>query len=700
MTKHPTIKQMLTWVAEAQFAFSEWRSDSWDDVKMYDGGKGQWTDEDWQAAEDGGIDPMTINRTFPSVNLLRGSQVLNKFNILAKGRTHKDAEISQVMSEGIHFVLDQNNGEFLISQAFKDSVIPGFGCIAPGLNTDPRKERLKLSYRDWKEMWWDPFGSPWFEPEMCRYVYHQRWIDLSELQALFYKKRQELDDKFHELAGTQKDEWGSFYYDEATVVEEYKQLLAGTQWTDSDRVRVRPVEMWYTLFRTLWFAVFADGRVIELRDDLPMLEQYQIVNAAQRVVSANVRKMFSSTFVGDLLLQQSPTPHPHDEFPFIPFIGYLDRYNYPYGVPRQIKGQDVEVNKRRSMALALLKARQLTTETDVVDGGEDGLQKLYEEANKLDGMLVVNPGKIDKIKIADQSELSQYQIQLLEQSEREIEETTGVIAERMGYGGRSQSGKAIEKKQMASATISAPLFDNLRRSVKMLGYQTVANIQGFWTGEKVLRITDRMTGSEKFVALNQLVMTQDGAIELKNNITQGKYDIVVSDAPQTDTIREQNMDMIIEWVKKSPPEVIPHLMNLAFELSNIPNKDQLLARLKPVLGLPIDEDDLSPEEVKQRTIEELEAQKEKQAREQQLIEAQAQLELEEQHLKNKKIEAEIYKIMSDAGVSELKPLLQKDKDNKKIELEHDKLDFEQFKTGLDFVDKTDKKNGPAERTTA
>lgn len=694
--QHPSIKTMLSWVAEAQFAFSEWRSDSWDDQKMYDGGKGQWTDEDWQDAEDAGVDPITINRTFPAVNLLLGSQALNKVNILAKARTHKDSEISQVMSEGIQFVLDQNKGEFIISQAFKDSVIPGFGCISPGLNADPRKERLKLSYRDWKEMWWDPFGSPWFEPEMCRHVFHQKWIDLSELKALFYKKRQELDDKFRELAGTQKDEWGSFYYDEATVVEEHKQLLAGTQWTDSDRTRVRPVEMWYTLFRSLWFAVFPDGRVIELRDDLPMMEQFQIVNAAQQVVSANVRKMFSSTFVGDLLLQQSPTPFPHDEFPFVPFIGYLDRYNYPYGVPRQIKGQDVEVNKRRSMALALLKARRVIAENDVVDGGKDGLQTLYEEANKLDGFLVINPGKMERLKIVDQSELSQYQIGLLEQSEREIEETTGVVAERMGYGGRSQSGKAIEKKQMAGATISIPLVDNSRRSVKMIGDQTVANIQGFWTGEKVLRITDRMTGSEKFVELNHAVKTEGGAIEIKNNITQGKYDTVISDAPMTDTIREQNMDMIIEWVKKSPPEVIPHLMNLAFELSNIPNKEQLLARLKPVLGLPIDEDDLSPEEVKQRTIEELEAHKEKQNREQQFIEEKARLELEHNRLENEKIEAEIAKILSDVDVSQVKPLLQKDKDDKKVELERDKLDLEGFKTGLEFVDKVGQREARAQ----
>jgi len=684
---HPKTKQLLSWVSEAQFAASEWRSESWDDMKMYDGGKGQWTEEDWQAAEDAGIDPITINRTFPAINLLLGTQVLNKFNIVAKARTTKDSEISQVMSEGIQFVLDQNLGEFLVSQGFKDSVIPGWGCVSPCLNSDPRREKLRLAYRDWKEMWWDPLGSPWLEVDRCRYVFHNPWMDLSELQGLFPEKSNELKEKFKELASTERNEWGSFTQDEATTVEEYKQLLAGTQWVNADRVRIRPVEMWYTMFRALWFAVFPDGRVIELKEDMPIMEQYQVVNSAQQVVSANVRKVFSHTFVGDLSLQRSPSPYPHDEFPYVPFIGYLDRYNFPYGVPRQIKGQDIEVNKRRSMALALLQKVRVIAEKDVVSGGEPALQALYEEANKFDGFLVVDPGKKDKIEIKEQGQLSQYQMGLLEQSEREIEETTGVTAERLGYGSVSQSGKAIEKKQIAGSTISAPLFENLRRSAKILGNQTVANIQGFWTGEKVLRVTDRVSGAEKFVVLNQIAQGEGGAIEVRNDITQVKFDVVVTDAPMTDTIREQNLNLIIEWVKKSPPEVIPHLMNLAFEMSNIPNKDVLLARIKPILGIDPREEDMSAEQVKQKVVEQLEAQQALQAQEQKFVENKQRLEIEHDSLENEKIKAEIAKLLSDAQVNRDRLTLQNSKDTRKANIDEDKLELEGLKTGVELVDK-------------
>jgi len=188
----------------------------------------------------------------------------------------------------------------------------------------------------------------------------------------------------------------------------------------------------------------------------------------------------------------------------------------------------------------------------------------------------------------------------------------------------------------------------------MLGEQVISNIQGAWTKEKVLRITDRLTGAEKFVELNQKVINENGAIEIKNNVTQGKYDMIVSEMPKTDTVREQNMNLIIEWVKKSPPEVIPQLMNLAFELSGLPNKEALLAKLKPILGINPEEDQMSAEEIKQKTIQQLEAQQAEQQKEMQVKDEATALELENKQLKNEKLKAEIAEIEANVRIERAK----------------------------------------------
>ena len=643
MAGEKDLKTFHRWVYEAHVASRAWREESWRDCEMYDGGRAQWSDQEWEDFRAAGFDPLTINRTFPVVNLLLGTQAQNKFQIVAKGRTQRDGEISQVMSEGIQFLMDQCGGEFLISEAFADQVIAGVGCLVVTLNSDPRQEKIRVARRDWREVYWDPYSSPWFTPERCRYVFHHPWTDLSELQAMFPERARELEEQFNEM--TSASRWDGWYRDEATLVEDERQVLPGYEWADRRRRRVRPVNLWYTVFERGWYAILADGQVLEL-DRLPAMEQYEVIRQAVEVVQASVRKMRTATFLGDVLLHEGPTPFGHDQYPFVPFVGYVDRWGFPYGVPRQIRSQDIEVNKRRSMALALLRARQVIMEEDAVGGGQDVLQRTYEEVNKLDGFIILRAGALreGKFQIREQGQLAPSQVALLEQSEREINETSGANAERQGLQTNAVSGRAIQARQAQGATMTASLFDNLRRSLQILGELCVSAIQTFWTEEKVLRITDRLTGAEKFVSLNQRVVGADGTIEVRNNVTQGRYDIVVSEAPSTDTIREQNLNLIIEWVKKSPPEIIPYLMNMALEMSNLPNKEQLLARIRPILGISPDDEDITPEEAKERALRELEAHQALQQHQAELEEASAQLELEHKRLENEKLRREIGEI--------------------------------------------------------
>jgi len=668
----PDIKTLQLWVAESHWASRDWRRESWRDAGMYDGD--QWSDTDYTAASDAGIEMLTINRTFPVINLILGTQAINKFDVQAKGRTQDDSEISQVMSEGIQFIMDQSDGPFLIAQAFRDAIIPGFGCLSPGFHPDPRQERIRVAYRDWKQIYWDPFASPWFSPLDCRYVFHQPWMDLQALQAMFPSKDRELKDYFADLSGGIKSEWNSIFDDEASQVENETRTLAGSDWTDAQRCRVRPVEMWYTIFDKGWFASFADGRVIELTNDMPPMQQYQIIQESQEVVSATIRRVRVATFLGEMMLQELPSPFPHDQFPFVPFVGYTDRYKHPYGIPRQIRDQDIEINKRRSMAMALLSKRRTTVEKDVAPDKES-LQSIYEEANKPDGFVVVQPGKIDRIRIEEHQNLAASQISILQQSENEIQQISGANAEQLGYQSNAESGRAIEKRQVQGATITAPLFANLRRSTKLLGEQIVSLIQGTWTGEKILRVTDRLTGAEKFVAINH-PDEQGGGI--KYNITQGRYDLIVSDAPQTDTVRERNLELIIEWVKKSPPEVIPQLMQLAFEMSNIPNKEQLLAKMKPLLGSNPAEEDMSAEEIKQQTIQQLEAQKQAQAEMAKIEQRRIMLELDKLEADTMKTRAEAQKIIKLADI-----------DREKLKVEKGRLELVSFKTGYELQSKAE-----------
>jgi len=95
-------------------------------------------------------------------------------------------------------------------------------------------------------------------------------------------------------------------------------------------------------------------------------------------------------------------------------------------------------------------------------------------------------------------------------------------------------------------------------------------MQRLWTYEKVIRITDEQTGADKFITFNQ---------EGKNDISQGRYDIVVSDHPETDTTRNWMSRTLADFATRMPPDVALPIMQVSLEMTDIPNKDKVMAKL-------------------------------------------------------------------------------------------------------------------------
>ncbi|MDD5245376.1 MAG: hypothetical protein PHU49_15315, partial [Syntrophorhabdaceae bacterium] len=467
---NPGIQTFLGWVGDSYEAFADNRADQWRDQEMYDGV--QWTPDQVQQLKDVlGVYALTINKTFPTVNMLLGMQMASQTDIAAKGRTIQDTDVTQIASGSIKFVLDQNEGRSKISDAFRGAVIPGFGCIEVLKNPDPRKEIVKLAVRSWQYMWWDHHGDPWFDVDTTRYVFLQKWVDLHDLVGTYPEKKREIEEAYFTAPSTAV----SPFYPYAETGSIWRPFAAtndgnsfnGAMWFDKVRKRVMPVEMWYTVRKELTFAIFADGRAFEL-EGRPDTEIGELVRACQQVVKGYVPKMRVTNFLGDVLLEDGPTPHGHDEFPFATFVGYTNRFNQPYGVPRQIRDMDIEINKRRTTALAKLNAKRIVVE----EGAVDDMAVLRQEAMRPDSLIILKRGKHlnENILVEDQSNEIKSQMDLLRESEREIGEISGGISESMGYESNVISRVALQQKSQRGNMITASLFENLKKGKSRLGY--------------------------------------------------------------------------------------------------------------------------------------------------------------------------------------------------------------------------------------
>ena len=611
----PTVQTLLSWVNEAMVGHSGWRQDCWEDAEFKDGV--HWTTADYNKLIARGINPITVNRIFPVLNLIHGNYIRNQKDIIAKGRTKYDHELSQVMSEAIAYVVDQNYGTSRQRAAFESQITVGYGGLCVGFNSDPRKEKISIRELPWYSIWWDPYGTPWLETDNCRYVFTAEWKDLQDVKMAFPEHAKDLDEQYHKLADTTQ---APYIYDLGSEIEDYKQMLSSGRWVNTERTRVRPVEIWYTVVEPGLFAVMPDSRVYEL-DKYDDMEQINIVRYSKEVVKAHVKKMYVSTILGELQLQETRTPYPHDEFPYVPYVGYLDRYNFPYGVPRQIKEQNMEVNKRRSMGLALINSRR----TKVEEGAAEDLNVVHDEANRLDSFIVMRPGKLDAVKIEDMSALAAPQIAMMQQSEQEIKEIAGANDEALNYDSPVQSGTALEIKKQLSATMVLSLFDNAHRSQKLLGERLLSLIQSTWTGEKVMRVIDRLSGVEKFIEINK----HDG-LEVKNDITQGRFDLVIATKTITDTMREKNLDLLFSAINKAPPEAVAPLLNVAFEISDIPEKERILAQIREATGFAGADDDLTVDQRK-ALQQQKQVQQQQQAEADRLRQQQSQDIVDEEH---------------------------------------------------------------------
>lgn len=180
-------------------------------------------------------------------------------------------------------------------------------------------------------------------------------------------------------------------------------------------------------------------------------------------------------------------------------------------------------------------------------------------------------------------------IQSAQESEADIPKITGINESMLGISSPQQSGRAIELNQRQAVTNIAAFFDNLRKAKRTIvqqlwGYKGHKGlIPQYYTEEKVFRIIGKH-GQEEFVTVNQQVQMQDpqtGQLitTVLNDLSQGNYDVIISDTPYSVSQRQGQFWALVDAVSKLglPANLI---FDKLIELSDIPDKQEIIQRLQ------------------------------------------------------------------------------------------------------------------------
>lgn len=224
---------------------------------------------------------------------------------------------------------------------------------------------------------------------------------------------------------------------------------------------------------------------------------------------------------------------------------------------------------------------------------------------------------------------------------RDIQYTTGVFDANLGQKSNVVSGVAQQEQQSQSATNTYIPVDNLRKAIEHCGKILIDWIPEFYDTERAIRIVGMEGDSDTETVNQQKYNPLLGVTEVLNDITVGKYDVVVETGPAFASRRREAVDGMMKFIA-AMPQLGALIADLAVKNMDWPGADEIAARLKRALPPQITVDPDSPEG-QQMAQQAQQQQAQQQAMQQQAMQSHIQLEQGKQTAEMAKSQASVIK---------------------------------------------------------
>jgi len=515
-----------------------------------------------------------------------GSEKKARAEYKALPRTEEDLQGSEVLEKCMKFEMDLNHGNAIYSKCFEEAAKAGISWASWEKDWDPLRGDLILTHIHRRQMLYDPHAQhPLLDD--ARYLLRQKFVPVEVAKALWPK----FADWFETKTTTPTKD--AFEDDTARGGELYEHT-GGTgdihgsvrqweadkdEWLDEDGNRVLMVECQYKVPRTALIVHHQDGTK-EVYDENDRSQLMALMGGLATIKPGVIQEVWELLMCGDLIIYNRKQEANHNHYKWVPLIAFRDDKNgHPYGLIRQMRDPQEDLNKRLSKALHAMNTTRVIYEEGAIHDDTD----IEIEAARPDSIIKLNPDSMNRVKIDRDTGMAKEQIEVARLDRLAIQEISGINMETMGLETNATSGRAIYLRQAQGNTIIANLFDAFRLFKLRLGYILASLIQQYYGPGKVIRITDEL-GAPEFMPVNQtLVDPETGKTYIRNDITRIKYDIVIGEKPFSDTVRQAMMQQVMEMVSKLPPDIGVFLLDLVFENSDVPGREKFVQRIREII---------------------------------------------------------------------------------------------------------------------
>ena len=606
----------------------------------------QWTSEQRNTLESRGQAPIVINRIHPAVESAKAMLTANRPSFRAAPREDSDRKVANVMSALLTYMYDISDGRSVIRQAVDDYYVMGVGYLHvyqdPMMDmgkgevcfhdvdpldvyVDPNSRHKlfddaeniiisKLFTKEQAKQLWPMYakaienanddsgnrvdfnapdtgreddGEVTFPEDVGRvndqsYVRgYERYykVDVTEFRTFekFSGKEELLSEEEYE-AYAERPAWiiqGQIVVDAEQATKLYEQLLlqreqamvqkglellqAGA--TEESAEKIAEEEIPEISFQEITYG--------------DLLSQGQI-----DIVKITSKKIKQCVIIGDKHLYSRILPL--DKYPLIPIMNVHTRTPYPVSDVRMIKGLQEYINKTRSLIIA-----HATTSTNtkilVPEGSVD--MKDFEEKWAQPGVAIPYdptdgaPMPVQPTPLPNEL----YQNELT--AKNDIDHALGLYEMMMGNSQAApQTYKAtISIDEFGQRKMKSKLAD-IETSLTRAGQVAIPLIQQLYTTEKIFRIVQPNNSMNKYIINKRLVDDKTGEIKIMNDITIGKYDVIVVSGSTLPSNRYAELEFYMDAYQKGiidRQEVLKKTE--VFDMEGVMQRTDMIAQLQQAL---------------------------------------------------------------------------------------------------------------------
>lgn len=560
----------------------------------------QWTAAQL-AAMHGKRQAMKFNVIAPVVRLVLGYQRNNKTDItFSPGQDSQSSEqVAETLTQLEKLNASQYGLGFVDTEVFLDGLISGRAYYDTRLDYDHNDlGECKTTAKDPFSIYPDPDASSYDLNETASYIQESKLLSIDEIEVTYGRDVAKLIKPFTmgqtpvaplsslvindevtpvRTFGLREDTtiewWDTFYSMMGDFVDTYRKTIRIVQ----TQHKVREMRNVVIDLET------GDTEVLPLNWAQDKIEKAllfaELAGNPCIVQRRQVERVHWTDIAGDLMLYDKPSIY--SGFTLTGYFPYFRR-GMTRGMVEDLIDPQKEKNKRRSA--------RIETVQKTANGGWLYHQDMVDPTQEAN---IKKWGSVPGVNIKYKGNLGPpVQIQpgappiaherLEHDSDEDIRHISGINESMLGDDGKVQSGRAILARQR-QAVISVQMYmDNMSRSKHLLGQRHLDIYTRQYTEHRMYRVTGE-DGKYAPLYINQpFIDPATGATRIENDLTVGKYAVVVDESPMSATYQSAQFDEAMTLMEKlaglGPLAAI--FGPLIIGLSSLSRKDDWIAAMQ------------------------------------------------------------------------------------------------------------------------